>query len=82
MTIEIVRGVLLWCSVINIGVLLLWGLLFVFAHDLVYRLHTKLFKLSPEAFDTIHYCGLGLYKVITFSFFVIPYIALLIVGAE
>lgn len=33
MTIELSRNFLLWCTVINYGILLVWFLVFVFAHD-------------------------------------------------
>jgi len=33
MSIAIVRKVLLWCTVINYGVLLVWFLFFMVAHD-------------------------------------------------
>jgi len=37
MTIDIVRDVLLWCLIINMGILLWWFLFFMFAHDWVYH---------------------------------------------
>jgi hypothetical protein len=74
-----IRKVLGWCSAINLGVLMLWFLVFVFARDFVFRIHTRWFKISEERFDEIHYTMMGYYKLIVFVFNVIPYLALRIV---
>ncbi|MBW1851924.1 MAG: hypothetical protein JRJ15_10935 [Deltaproteobacteria bacterium] len=80
MTLEIIRSALAWCAVINIGLLLWWILLFTLAHDWVYRVHTKWFNLSVDTFDTIHYAGMGLFKLGLFMFNLVPYFALRILG--
>ena len=79
MTVDTLREFLGWCSVINIALLLYWWLLFMLAHDWVYRLHTKWFKLSPEKFDGLHYSAMAFYKLIVIVFNIIPYIALRII---
>jgi hypothetical protein len=79
MTVEIIRTFLAWCSVINVGLLILWWLLFTLAHDLVYRIHGKRFKLSVEKFDEIHYAGMAFFKMSIILFNIVPYIALLII---
>ena len=79
MTVDIVRGVLGWCSIINMGVLIFWFLGLVFAHDWVYRMHNKFFKIPVETFNAIHYAGGMCFKLFVFIFNVIPYFALLIV---
>ena len=80
MTVEIIRDVLAWCSVINIGLLLFWLLWLAFAHDFVYRVHGKWLKLSEERFDEIHYTGMAFFKICIFVFNIVPYLALRIVG--
>jgi len=79
MTIDIVRDVLLWCLIINMGILLWWFLFFMFAHDWVYHFHGRWFKLSVERFDSVHYAGMLFFKLCIFLFNIVPYIALLIV---
>ena len=79
MTLETVRSALLWCFVINTGLLLWWVLLLTLAHDWVYRVHSKWFKLPVEKFDAIHYAGMMFFKLSIFVFNVVPYCALLIV---
>ncbi len=80
MTIDLVRNALLWCFIINIGILLWWFLFFTLAHDWVYQFHGKWFKLPVEKFDTIHYAGIAFYKICIFVFNIVPYFALCIVG--
>ncbi len=79
MTVEQIRDVLAWCSVINIGLLLWWFLMFVLAHDFVYRLHGKWFNLTVERFDAIHYAGMAFFKIGIFLLNIVPYLALRIV---
>jgi len=80
MTLEILRDMLGWCTLINIGILLYWWLMIVFAQDWVYRMHTKWFQISRETFDAIQYGGIGLFKLAVIVFNLVPYLALRIVG--
>jgi hypothetical protein len=80
MAAEIIRDVLAWCSVINIGLLLFWLLWLTLAHDFVYRIHVKFLKLSVERFDEIHYASMAFFKICIFVFNIVPYLALRIVG--
>lgn len=80
MTVEIIRDILGWCSVINVGLLLWWLLIFTMAHDWIYKMHGKWFKLSVERFDTIHYAGMAFFKICIFLFNIVPYLAIRIVG--
>ena len=80
MSIAVVRDVLLWCTVLNYGVLLVWFLFFLLAHDWIYGLHRRWFHLSIDQFDTLHYAGMALYKIGILLFNLVPYIALHMVG--
>ena len=79
MSIEIIRDVLGWCALINIGILVLWWGFFCCAHDWVYRLHGKWFCLTLEKFDAIHYAAMAYYKLSIFLFMLVPYLAIRIV---
>ena len=76
MSLERVRKVLLWCTVINYGVLLVWWLCFLFAHDWIHGWHSRWFHLSVEQFDALHYAGMALYKMGILLFNLVPAIAL------
>ncbi|MBT3235984.1 MAG: hypothetical protein HN353_08535 [Bdellovibrionales bacterium] len=72
---NLLLDVLFWCMIINLGLLLWWFLIVVLAHDFVYQMHSRWFKLSVEKFDSIHYAGMAYFKLLVFVFFVVPYIA-------
>jgi hypothetical protein len=76
MSIEIVRNALLWCAVINYGILLVWFLLFILAHDWMYLFHGRWFRLSVEQFDMLHYGAMAIFKVGIILLNLVPYIAL------
>lgn len=79
MTVGMIRELLGWCCVINVGLLLWWFLIILFAHDWIYRIHKKWFKISEETFDAIHYAGIAFFKIAILVFNVVPYIALRII---
>jgi len=80
MSIEMARDALLWCAVLNYGVLLVWFLFFILAHDWMHRFHGRWFHLSVDQFDSLHYGGMGIFKLGIILFNLVPYIALHIVG--
>ena len=80
MALETVRAALAWCTVINLGLFIWWFLFFITAHDWMYRLHGRWFKMSVERFDALHYAGMALFKMALLLFNLVPYLALRIVG--
>jgi hypothetical protein len=71
-----IKEILLWCVCINYALLIIWFGIFVLAHDWMYRLHKRWFKLSVEAFDAIHYAGMAVYKIGIMVFNLVPLAAL------
>jgi hypothetical protein len=80
MSIDIVRNVFLWCTVINYVLLVVWFLLYVLPHEPLYRLWGRWFHLTAEQFDAINFGGIALYKLGILLFNLVPYVALRIVG--
>ena len=76
MTVEVIRSTLAWCAVINLGLLLWWFVFFALAHDWMYRLHGRWFKLTTEQFDALHYGGMAAFKLGILLFNLVPYLAL------
>jgi len=76
MAVDEIKRVLLWSVGINYGVLLVWFGVFVYAHEWMYRLHTRWFKLSVETFDALHYAGLSIYKIGVILLNLAPLVAL------
>ena len=80
MNAEELKQFLLWCAVLNYGILFVWFGVFRSAHDWLYRMHTRWFKLSPEHFDALHYGSMAVYKLGVLLFNMVPLFALLIVA--
>ena len=73
-----VRQILIWSLVVNYAVLLVWFAAIALAHDRVYRLHTRWFRLSRETFDALHYGGMAAYKIGTLLLNVAPLVGVLL----
>jgi hypothetical protein len=67
---------LAWCTGVNFVILWAWAGFFIFGHDLMYRMHTRWFKLDPERFDALHYLTMGVYKSLVLVFNVVPLLVL------
>ena len=80
MTLELTRDFLGWCTLINIGIMILWALMFFGARGWIYRFHSRMFPMSEERFNSIHYGAMAYYKLTIFVFNLVPYLALRIVG--
>lgn len=79
MTVAELKAFLIWSTVVNYGVLLLWFGAFSLAHDWVYRMHSRWFRLSVEQFDVLNYAGVAVYKIGIILLNVAPLVALYIV---
>jgi hypothetical protein len=75
-----IKDFLLWCTCLNYALLLVWAGVFVFAHDWMYRLHGRWFKLSVETFDALHYAGLAIYKIGILLLNLVPLVALYVIA--
>lgn len=80
MDLSTLRDVLLWSMVVNYAILLVWFVVFSRAHDAVYRMHTRWFRLSPETFDALNYGGMAVYKIGVLLLNVVPLIAVALSG--
>jgi hypothetical protein len=80
MSIESAREFLLWCTIINMVLLMVWFVWYALARDWMQRIHGKWFRLSPEQFDAAHYGGMGVFKIGIIFFNLVPLVVLYIVG--
>lgn len=76
MTVELVRTVLLRCVLLNYALLILMFLAFVLKGDAILRLHRRWFDLDRRTFHLAFYLFLGVYKLFTMAFFLVPWLAL------
>jgi hypothetical protein len=79
MDIITLKAFFLWCTIINGIMLLFTPLMCIFAADLIYPIHSRLFKVSRETFNTMVYSFIQLYKMLWLVFNVVPWLALLII---
>jgi hypothetical protein len=80
MDIITVRTFFLWCTIINVVILIGSSLVYVFVADWVYSIHGRLFHVSRDTFNTLFYSFIAFYKILFLVFNLVPYIALLIIG--
>ena len=71
---------LLFCTILNYLALLLWFVAFTGAHDWMFKLHGRWFRLTAVQFDALHYGGMAVYKVGILLLNLVPYVALNIVS--
>ncbi len=76
MTVETLTTVFGWMAVLNLGYLILATAVLFFLQDWVVGIHTKWFKLDPDAVRAEHYRFLANYKIAALVFSVAPYLAL------
>lgn len=76
MNIDLMISLLGWSTVINLGILIYWFVLFIFAREWIYQIHSRWFSLTAAQFDAIHYGGMGLYKLVIVVFNLIPWLVL------
>jgi uncharacterized protein DUF6868 len=70
---------LLWSAIVNYVVLLLWFVVFMLAHDWMFKLHGRWFHLTEGQFDSVHYGGMAVYKIGILLLNLVPFIALHVV---
>lgn len=80
MDIQTLTSFFMWCTIINGGMLIFAGLMFLLIPDLIYRLHTRWFAMSREAFNVVIYSTLSGYKIIFIFFNLVPWIVLANIG--
>ena len=80
MNIQTLTLFFMWCTIINGGIFVLWGIFFILAPELVYRIQTRWFPIPRETYNLVIYSFLGLFKILYLVFNVVPFVALLIIG--
>jgi len=80
MDITTIKMFFMWCTILNLGILIFSSIMCMFCADFSFRMNNRFFGISREAFNTLICCFLGFFKVIVIVFSIIPYIALEIIG--
>lgn len=79
-TIEGMREFFGWCSIVNIGLLILSSVALVVLRAFAVRIHGKLFGLDEQTLLKAYFQYLAHYKIAIIVLFVVPYIALRLMG--
>ena len=80
MDVQVLTRFFMWCTVLNVGLILIAFLLWVLAGDFVYKTHIKWFPMPRETFNVVWYSVLGMYKILFLVLNVVPWAALAILG--
>ncbi|MGD8628711.1 MAG: hypothetical protein PVH52_06485 [bacterium] len=80
MDIQTLTTFFMWCTILNLAVMMFAYLVSSIGMNWAYQIQSRFFPISREAFNIAIYCFFGLYKLVFFFFFVIPYVVLLIMG--
>ena len=76
MTMEFIRSVLGWCSLINIVFLVIsWGWM-VFGRIFLYAVHGQPMGVKEDDFYVANYKLIGIYKSLIVVFNLVPYLVL------
>jgi len=80
MDVQMLTRFFMWCTILNMGFLLLLSLFLIINLDFVYKMQSKLFPMSRETFNVVLYSFIAIYKIIIFVFNLVPWITLSIIG--
>ncbi len=70
----------MWCSILNVGLLVFAFLITAFAGDFIYRIHSRWYPIPRETFNVVLYSFIGAYKIFVYVFNIVPWVALEIIG--
>lgn len=79
-SIETLREVLGWCTVMSMGLMLYSSLMLIFAGRPIRRMHARMFGLSDDDLNRAYFQYLSQFKIAVLIFNLVPYLALCIVG--
>lgn len=80
MDVQMLTRFFMWCTILNVSLLIVSFVMLVAAGDLVYKMHGKLFAMPRETFNAVIYSWMGLYKVLLIVFNLMPWLALAIIA--
>ena len=81
---RLVEGVFGRCFVISLALLLIWFGIFICpaTRGWAYNIHSQWIELEPREFDLLNYGGMGLVKICSWLFFLMPWIGIRLVRGK
>ena len=80
MDLAIIREFLGWCTILNMGVLILSAFMVVGFRKKITGIHNKMFNLDENELSKVYINTLAHYEIAIVVFNIIPYFALKIMG--
>jgi len=80
MDIDALTTFLGWCSIINIGVMIISTLAITTFRETIIRLHSRMFSVNPDALPMKYFTYLGNYKLAIYMLNFVPYVSLKIMA--
>jgi hypothetical protein len=75
-TIEVIKHFLLWNTVINYVILLIWAGAILVARNWIFAMHGRMFGVAPEKIAAMHFKCIAIYKIGILLFNLVPLAAL------
>ncbi len=79
MKLDVLMHLLLWSTIINYVIVILWWVVLLTPHQWLYNL-CKRTGVTESAFDSYNFMGIIIYKILIMTFNLAPLLAILIVG--
>lgn len=76
MTIETLTAFFGWCSVINVGLLMLTVFSLMFMQGFAVKTHSKMFGLNPEDLPKMYFGYIANFKIAVIMLNIVPYCSL------
>ncbi|UCF43340.1 MAG: hypothetical protein JSV99_12370 [Planctomycetota bacterium] len=80
MDIQTLTTFFMWCTILNLALLILSSIMCIFFADFSYRMNNRFFSISRQEFNVVLVSFIALFKILFIVFFLVPYIALLIIA--
>jgi hypothetical protein len=78
MDLQRIQTFFVWCTVLDGILLVLTGIILTFAGNAVYRIQSRWYPISRDAFNVVIYSFMGFFKLFFIVFNLVPCIVLLI----
>lgn len=69
-----------WCTLINVGLLLVSSVLLFLFKGYISQIHSRMTGVEPEKLMTLYFQYLAHYKILIIVFNLVPYVSLKIMG--
>lgn len=76
MNIETLKVFLMWSTIINYGILVLWIVFISLASQFFYKMQSRWFPIPKETLITCNYLMYGIYKLLVLVFNFVPWLVL------